>query len=601
MLGFTQNLLTMSIKTSVLIFIILFVKYLFNRFFTVKTHYFIWFLLFISLTVPYAPQSTVSIYNIPKYIFYSESILDGSIYDESISSINNQAQTNNEPSDTVSYKNNLSENNNSDGTGEKSITDSKPNSILQFIKNLYSSKVLGYYFAYIWLIGFLLLSFFAVLRSIQLHKLINKEQKILDTNQVSLLQKCKSDFCIKKDITLIKTKEFSTPSLFGVIYPKILLPENLIQEFDDEKLKYILLHELAHVKRKDLLINLFILIYQLIYWFNPIIWIGFRKMKSDMEVACDAFVLEHLEKEKHISYGRVIIDLLEYISCNRFIPISMNMIEHKSEVKRRIIMIKKFKKSPFVLTITSFLLIGAVGCSSISGPEASVQQQNIQEVSSMQKESSISLEDAEKILDDNIIGKDYTYIWNIIGTPYEKTYYINTTGLAEEEILKNISSEAIYPIESKEESSALYVFMENDEIVDIKIDEFSGSPSNMWKNTDYKVNTYSYQSGSSFDVKDFPKIEEDSGIDELRTKYIDKSLDDFKKEFNLDTPNVEVFEKDGDLQLSVYPIVSKDNAAPQGGIYILSEQNIIKSIKIDRTDIDFNKLDELFSLTSDNN
>ncbi|MBF8984273.1 hypothetical protein IZY60_12065 [Lutibacter sp. B2] len=609
MINFTQILFMMSIKASILILVILIVKFLFNRFFTAKTHYFIWFLLFISLTIPYAPKSNMSIYNIPKYFFYNASILNIQLSQNTFFPTTHIANTNGEKYYLENNQSTSKERNKPfiKTKGDKITTNRKSN-ILKFITSLYTSKALANIFAYIWLLGFLLLSFIVLIKTIHFHKLISSEQTLVNTEKIFLLYKCKSYLGIEKNLELIKTKNFSTPSLVGLFHPKILLPEQILSDFDDEKLEFILLHELAHLKRKDLFMNWIILIYQLIYWFNPIVWIGFYKMKNDMEVACDDFVLNHLEKEKHISYGKAIIALLEYFSHVRFIPISTNILENKSEVKRRIIMIKKFSKTSYSLTIISFLLIVLVGCSSISVPESTANPTEITEKTTQENpiksnENSLSFSDAQKIFKNkkDILGKDYAYIWEIIGTPYVKTYYVNTKGLTKDEILKNLSSESIYPIESKEESSALYVFMENDKIVDVKMDEFSGVPSNTWKDSEYKVNAYSYQLGSDIDVKDLPDIEKDPDLTELKKEFLNKSLSDFKNKFNLSHGGNEAINKEGNLQLSVYPIISKDYAGSLGGIYVLSENNIIKNIKIDRPDIEFERLDEHFSSSIKNN
>lgn len=54
---------------------------------------------------------------------------------------------------------------------------------------------------------------------------------------------------------IIVAKAISTPSLFGILKPCILLPYNMLEKLNDSDLKYIFLHELAHMNRKDNLIS----------------------------------------------------------------------------------------------------------------------------------------------------------------------------------------------------------------------------------------------------------------------------------------------------------------------------------------------------------
>ncbi|WFD10197.1 M56 family metallopeptidase [Tepidibacter hydrothermalis] len=592
MINFTNILFIMSLKTSILILIILTVKFLFNKFFTAQTHYIIWFLLFISLTVPYTVQSNISIYNVPKYFTQNKYISKAQFnYNNSSSNINNY-------NNFIRYpylNNNKSISKEKDTTSTTAKENQNTFNIFESLKNI---------FTYIWLLGFLLLSFIVFIKTIRSNKLIRMEEDILDTQKLSILNNCKELLGIKQNLRLIKTTKFSTPSLVGIFSPRILLPEKILYRFDNEQLELILLHELSHLKRKDILMNWIILIYQLIYWFNPIIWIGFYKMKNDMEVACDAHVLNNLKKEKHIFYGKIIIDLLDYISKPSFIPVSTNILENKYELKRRIVMIKKFKKTSYKLTFISFLLIALVGCSSISEPENNtnptpneISEQEPRKTIGQNDEYPLGLPDAKKILNNKnwIIGKDYEFIWKTLGTPYINTYYVNTKGLSSDEILNNLSNETIYPIKSDEDSSALYVFMENDKIVDMKIDEFSGIPSNTWKDSDYKVNFYT---SGDIDKKDLPYLEKDSNLSKFKKEFLNKPLSDLKNKFNLTHGASEAFNKKDNLKLTVYPIIGKDITSPFAGIYVLSENNIIKDIKIDRANLQLERLDEHFSLTN---
>lgn len=593
MMNFTMTLFLMSIKASVLIFVILLVKKIFNNFFNAKTHFLIWFLLFMVLTIPYSPQSSLSIYNIPKYFGYniSSSYLETKGTD--VNTVSNELELN----QSLLFDNDKAikkeENSYKVEVNKQTNANIKDKSIIDKLAYLYKSKDFIKILSYIWLVGFVTLSGFVLIKNIKFYKTIRAVQTDLDKREQILLNDCKNYLGIKKGVELIKINSLFSPSLIGFYKPRIVLPKQIVHDFDNEKLRYIILHELAHLKRKDVLTNYFILMFQLVYWFNPIVWLGFNRMKVDMEIACDAFVLKHLKKEQHISYGKVILNLLEYFSTGSSMLVSTNILNYKSEVKRRIIMIKKFCKTSCALTLAGVMLIALVGCSSMSSAMAddktSVASQHAIEEIAENNGNMISAADAEKIFENknDIIGRDYEYIRQIIGTPYIKTYYVN-----KDEVLTEMSSEAIYPIKSQEESSALHIFFDKDKIADITIDEFSGMSSRAWKDTDYKVDSYSYEEGSDIDEKNMETLAK------LKDQFLNKSLDEFKEKFNLVHGNIEAYTKDETMQLSVYSIVSKENPSPVEGLYILSENGTIKDIKIDTANIQLNLLDEYFSLSN---
>ena len=71
-----------------------------------------------------------------------------------------------------------------------------------------------------------------------------------------------------KDNIYISDK-VKTPAVYGIIKPKIILPT----EYDANKLNFILMHEKAHIKRKDNFIRLLALIVVCFHWFNPFAWL----------------------------------------------------------------------------------------------------------------------------------------------------------------------------------------------------------------------------------------------------------------------------------------------------------------------------------------
>lgn len=87
-------------------------------------------------------------------------------------------------------------------------------------------------------------------------------------------------------------------------------------------------------------------------------------MKEDSEIACDACVLSYLGKNEHKCYGETIINLIKVVSNIRRIPGSIGIISGKSNIKRRIIMIKNFKKSPrkwvavLIFTLAGICIMG---------------------------------------------------------------------------------------------------------------------------------------------------------------------------------------------------------------------------------------------------
>jgi bla regulator protein BlaR1 len=124
----------------------------------------------------------------------------------------------------------------------------------------------------------------------------------------------------------------------------------MVSKLTNEEIKHIIIHELVHFKRRDTLINWIITVLNLVHWFNPILYFIFKRLRQDSEISCDAKALSYIKGKEHKNYGNTIINLVSLVSSFDVKPWEASMVS-KSEIKRRIIMISKFKKRTLIGTL----------------------------------------------------------------------------------------------------------------------------------------------------------------------------------------------------------------------------------------------------------
>ena len=110
-----------------------------------------------------------------------------------------------------------------------------------------------------------------------------------------------------------------------------LLPPGAIESLGSQRLRHVFMHELAHLKRKDVLVNWLMATLQVLHWFNPLIWYAFYRIRAERELACDAIVLSRAGLEDSPEYGKTIVHLLAlipYIFHLSFFPDFCNISVH---------------------------------------------------------------------------------------------------------------------------------------------------------------------------------------------------------------------------------------------------------------------------------
>ena len=122
------------------------------------------------------------------------------------------------------------------------------------------------------------------------------------------LQKLANGWNIRRKVGLYLSEKVDVPAVIGYLKPIIYLPVAIANHLTPEQIEAILLHELAHIKRGDFIINLLQNMVETVLFFNPFVWWLSRQMNKERELACDEMVLG--EKEPQL-YARSLLALAE--------------------------------------------------------------------------------------------------------------------------------------------------------------------------------------------------------------------------------------------------------------------------------------------------
>jgi len=378
-----------SLQAAVLVCLILAIQTVLRRKLSPRWHYTLWLILLVRLAVPWAPESSLSMFNL---LPFGRQPLPASVL-EPIVRPHAIPET---PPAVVEV-----------GT-VPAATERQPYKPPSHVEPL----------PLLWLIGALIIAGYAVGQNVALSSRVSRHRPVTDQAILELLEECKKAMGVRSFLSVVETPRAKSPALLGTVRPRLLLPEGMIATLGRDELRFVFLHELAHVKRHDIALNWLMTMLQVLHWFNPLIWFAFYRMRADREVACDALVLSRTRPGESRDYGRTIVNLLERFSQPRRVPGLAGILEDKSQLKRRIAMIALFKRGSYRWSALAVIVLALLGCLALTDAKRDAQGEAYSparaEMEKQLDEIQVSLDFRQTPIDDILEFLGDTYAVNLV-------------------------------------------------------------------------------------------------------------------------------------------------------------------------------------------
>ncbi|MGN6193631.1 MAG: M56 family metallopeptidase [Ginsengibacter sp.] len=200
--------------------------------------------------------------------------------------------------------------------------------------NNYLPFIVGFY-----LIGMLWFAIRLMCNYFQTNQLKTKGLTTIDEEWRQKIMQLAQKLNIEKKISAYFSKHIDTPMMIGFFKPVILLPLAMINHLSTQQFEAILLHELAHVRRNDYLLNLLQSIIDTILFFNPFTWWITKNIREEREKCCDEMVLQ-LSDPYH--YARALLALEEPLRNRSLV---MTAVGKRSQLFHRIKNIMEMKNN----------------------------------------------------------------------------------------------------------------------------------------------------------------------------------------------------------------------------------------------------------------
>ncbi|MGV3532273.1 MAG: M56 family metallopeptidase [Chthoniobacteraceae bacterium] len=187
----------------------------------------------------------------------------------------------------------------------------------------------------VWALGAALVGVLALVQGIRAKLLVRRAPEI--THEPLVISVLAHLPKMPQRVLIRETGELRSPAVCGVWKPTILLPLGWWKQLTPAEFECVLLHELGHIRRGDLLWRWAFLIARAVHWFNPLVWLAERSARVDQELACDEWVLSQSGAPDVESYGEVLLKASALLKTARFSsPVHATMAESKLGLIRRI-------------------------------------------------------------------------------------------------------------------------------------------------------------------------------------------------------------------------------------------------------------------------
>lgn len=306
-------ILEASWQASLLAIAVLLVQLAFRSHLNPRWRYLLWFLVLARLLVPALPESPVSVYHLSP--------------------------------EAASFETLLSE----------SPSAASPVSPIPE-KTPWLSRFLPF-LPVVWLLGVLTLGTMTLFANRRFYRKARQSAPVTDPVLIQFLGRAAHSLNLKQNVAMVECSQIQSPAVMGLFRPLLLLPPHVRRHFSPEELHLIFLHELAHLKRGDLIVQWLMGILQILHWFNPVIWLAFRRIRNDRETATDALVLSRSDENERRAYGETLIKLLEHFEQRPSLPGLVGILEDRNGLKQRFRQIARFTRGAYGWSFLGLFLL----------------------------------------------------------------------------------------------------------------------------------------------------------------------------------------------------------------------------------------------------
>ncbi len=167
--------------------------------------------------------------------------------------------------------------------------------------------------------------------------LVRRAEVVDDDRWRDALDVAVAEMGLSRTPALLASEQIAVPFTSGVVRPNIVVPFNALDTWSDDRVRVVLLHELAHIVRRDCLVQAVSQCACAAYWFNPLTWVAVRRLRAERERACDDLVIT--AGTRGADYAQHLLDIARAATAPASLASAALAMARPSELEGRLLAI----------------------------------------------------------------------------------------------------------------------------------------------------------------------------------------------------------------------------------------------------------------------
>jgi len=212
----------------------------------------------------------------------------------------------------------------------------------------------------VWIGGAAIGLLFMLLGALRLAWVAIRSEPVTDPRWIEMAERVRQSLGFRRPVRLLQDQSSHFLGTWGILVPRVLLPFNANQ-WSDDRAWMVLGHELAHIKRHDWVVQVLAEAARAIYWFNPVFWLAYGRLRRESEHACDDTVIRMGAAGTH--YAEELLELARTLRNENPVRSPILAMAQPSHLERRLVALldpalNRLAATPWSVIVVALVAIG---------------------------------------------------------------------------------------------------------------------------------------------------------------------------------------------------------------------------------------------------